>query len=125
VVDSEKVTPTWTYELAQQMVRLSRSESFGLYHATAEGSCSWYDFARKIFAVAGMPVAVEVADPNEFPAKVQRPKYSVLENTGLKAIGVNSFRPWQDGLSRYLDSRPASGVTAPKSLALASQAAPI
>src|SRR5208282_6130807 len=40
VVDSEVVTPTSTAELAQQIVRLSGSDSYGLYHATAEGSCS-------------------------------------------------------------------------------------
>jgi dTDP-4-dehydrorhamnose reductase len=115
VVDSEKVTPTSTYDLAQQMVRLSRSDSFGLYHATAEGSCSWYDFAREIFSMAGMPVTVEIADPKEFPSKVPRPKYSVLENTALKAAGVNSFRSWQEGLGHYLEVGPflmASPATA-------------
>jgi dTDP-4-dehydrorhamnose reductase len=102
VVDSEEVTPTSTYELAQQMVLLSRSDNFGLFHATAEGSCTWYDFAREIFAVANLPAKVEIADPQEFPSKVPRPRYSVLENTALKVHGVNCFRPWQEGLRQYL-----------------------
>lgn len=102
VVDSEEVTPTSTYELAQQMVLLSRSDNFGLFHATAEGSCTWYAFAREIFSVANLPVKVEIADPKEFPAKVQRPTYSVLENAALKAQGLNCFRPWQEGLRHYL-----------------------
>jgi dTDP-4-dehydrorhamnose reductase len=102
VVDTEEVTPTSTWELAQQMVLLSRSDNFGLFHATAEGSCTWYDFAREIFSVARLPAKVEIADPEEFPSKVARPRYSVLENAALKARGANCFRPWQEGLRQYL-----------------------
>jgi dTDP-4-dehydrorhamnose reductase len=105
VVDSEVVTPTSTAELARQIVQLSRSDSYGLYHATAEGSCSWYEFAREIFALTGTTVRLKVADPNEFPAKVARPKYSVLENRALKSRGLNVFKPWQDALHEYLGPR--------------------
>jgi dTDP-4-dehydrorhamnose reductase len=102
VVDSEFVTPTPTSDLARQMVALSRCESYGLYHATAEGACSWFEFAREIFALTYTQVNLKVAGPNEFPAKVPRPKYSVLENRGLKVLGLNTFRPWQEGLRDYL-----------------------
>lgn len=102
VVDSEFVSPTSTAELARQIVAISGSEAYGLYHATAEGSCSWYEFAREIFARAGMTVQVEVALPSEFPAKVPRPLYSVLENSRLKENGLNIFTPWQSGLAEYL-----------------------
>jgi dTDP-4-dehydrorhamnose reductase len=102
VVDSEFVTPTATPELARQMVVLSRCEAYGLYHATAEGGCSWFEFAREILALTNTQVSLKVAGPNEFPAKVPRPKYSVLENRGLKLLGLNTFRAWQDGLRDYL-----------------------
>ena len=102
VVDSEIVTPTSTSDLARQMVALSRCDSYGLYHATAEGACSWFEFAREIFALTDTQVNLKVAGPNEFPAKVPRPKYSVLENRGLKLLGLNTFRPWQEGLQDYL-----------------------
>lgn len=105
VVDSETVSPTSTAELAQQLVRLSRSNSYGLYHATAEGSCSWYEFAREIFALTDTPVRLKVASPDEFPAKVPRPKFSVLENRALKSHALNIFKPWQDGLQNYLGPR--------------------
>jgi dTDP-4-dehydrorhamnose reductase len=113
VVQSETVTPTSTSDLARQMVVLSRSESFGLFHATAEGSCTWYDFAREIFSIAQLPVVVEVAGPYEFPAKVPRPGYSVLENVRLKALGVNCFHPWQEGLQRYLELSHAIHAAVP------------
>jgi dTDP-4-dehydrorhamnose reductase len=113
VVDNEVVSPTSTAELAQQIVHMSRSHSYGLYHATAEGSCSWHEFAREIFAVTETPVKLHVADPADFPAKVARPKYSVLENQALKSVGLNVFRPWQDALHKYLGSRvKASSIPA-------------
>ena len=102
VVASEFVTPTSTLDLARQIVKLSSCDAFGLYHATAEGSCSWYEFAREIFNLTGTEARLKVADPIDSPAKVRRPKYSVLENAGLKSIGMNVFRPWQEGLKDYL-----------------------
>jgi dTDP-4-dehydrorhamnose reductase len=105
VVDCEVVSPTSTAELAQQMVRLSHSDCYGLYHATAEGSCSWYEFAQEIFTITDTPVRLKVASPDEFPAKVARPKYSVLENRELKSRGLNTFKPWQDALHKYLGNR--------------------
>jgi dTDP-4-dehydrorhamnose reductase len=102
VVDSEFVTPTATADLAKQIVELSRCDSFGLYHATAEGSCSWYEFARKIFALTGTEARLTIANAADFPSKVPRPHYSVLENKGLKLIGRNVFRPWKEGLREYL-----------------------
>lgn len=105
VVDSEIVTPTSTRELACQVLALIRSDAYGLYHSTAEGSCSWYEFAREIFSITRTPCRLSVARPDEFPAKVCRPAYSVLENSGLKSCGLNFFRPWQVGLRDYLEAK--------------------
>ena len=102
VVDSEFVSPTSTLDLARLIVTLSRSDAYGLYHATAEGSCSWYEFAREIFSLSNMPVKLEIASPADFPIKVARPLYSVLENHGLKTRGLNIFESWQAGLQNYL-----------------------
>jgi dTDP-4-dehydrorhamnose reductase len=105
VVDSESVSPTYTAELAQQLVVLSRGDCFGLYHGTAEGSCSWFQFARTIFSMTNTAANLQVAGPGDFPAKALRPKYSVLENHALKAQGLNRFGSWQNGLCRYLEQR--------------------
>lgn len=111
VVDDEVVSPTSTVELAKQIVVLSTTKNFGLYHASAEGSCSWFDFAAKIFELANVKANLVVAGLNEFPAKVPRPKYSVLENQGLKKLGLNSFGTWEDGLRRYLAATHLAGGT--------------
>ena len=105
VVKDEFISPTPTRDLARQIVRLSQCEFFGLYHATSEGSCSWYEFAKEIFEVADVKVTLEAASPGEFPAKTPRPAYSVLENRGLKKNGLNEFRAWQDGLREYLEAK--------------------
>jgi len=102
VVDDERVSPTNTRELARQIVALSRSDAYGLYHATAESSCSWHEFAQAIFALSQTTVNVKVASPDEFPAKTPRPKYSVLENRALKLAGLNTFGTWEEGLCDYL-----------------------
>jgi dTDP-4-dehydrorhamnose reductase len=107
VVDDEFISPTPTSQIAQQLLVLSKSAHYGLYHATAEGSCSWFDFAAAIFELTGTRVRLERARPGEFPAKVPRPKYSVLENKSLKSRSLNVFTPWQDGLARYLAQRAA------------------
>ena len=106
VVKDEVVSPTSTAELAKQIALISRTECYGVYHATSEGSCSWYEFAKTIFEMADIKVNLKIAASNEFPMKVPRPKYSVLENARLKAEGLNSFQSWEEGLRAYL-SMPA------------------
>jgi dTDP-4-dehydrorhamnose reductase len=96
-------------EIARQMVVLSRGDCYGLYHATAEGSCSWYELARMIFSLTNAKISLKAAGPHEFPAKVPRPSYSVLEKMALKARGLNQFEPWQKGGRRYLKSISATG----------------
>ncbi|HEX5433546.1 MAG TPA: dTDP-4-dehydrorhamnose reductase [Candidatus Angelobacter sp.] len=110
VVNDEFVTPTPTVEVARQLVVLSRTSDYGLYHATSEGGCSWYEFAQAIFELSGVKVKLEPAQPGEFLAKVARPKYSVLENAALKRSSLNVFQHWKKGLEQYLlrDRQPSA-----------------
>ncbi|MCH8842020.1 MAG: dTDP-4-dehydrorhamnose reductase [SAR324 cluster bacterium] len=105
VVDNEVLTPTFTLDLARQVAHLARSDAFGLYHATAAGDCSWYAFAREIFRLAGLTTPLQVAHPDEFPAKAPRPLYSVLANQGLQEHGLDILLPWREGLAEYFASR--------------------
>ncbi len=103
VVDDEFLTPTATLEVARQLARmLAAGAPDGLYHATAQGSCSWYEFAAEIFRLAGVKTPLHRAAPGEFPIVVRRPKYSVLENSRLQELGLDGMAPWQDGLREYL-----------------------
>jgi len=102
VVHDEVVSPTATSQVAKQIAALSRCDAYGLYHATAEGECSWYEFAKEIFQLSNTDVHLEVATASEFPAKTPRPRYSVLENSALKNHRLNVFTSWQEGLCEYL-----------------------
>ena len=104
VIDDEILTPTYTMDIANQIVRLFHSNTHGLYHVTAQDSCSWYEFAAKIFDLTGTKVKLKIASPSEFPMKVPRPKYSVLENKRLKDIGLDIMPHWKDGLKSYLET---------------------
>ncbi|TWT12894.1 dTDP-4-dehydrorhamnose reductase [Reyranella sp. CPCC 100927] len=105
VVDDEILTPTNTIDIARQVVRLCDARAPGLFHGTAHGQCSWYRFAQEIFSLAGKGVRLLPARPGEFPAKVPRPSYSVLENQALKSLGLDVMSDWESGLKRYLSTR--------------------
>jgi dTDP-4-dehydrorhamnose reductase len=102
VVNDEEISPTNAEDIASQIVQFSRSEAYGLYHVTAEGSCTWYEFAKEIFQTSGVKTRLEIADPSEFPTKVPRPKYSVLANSELKRNNLQDTLHWKDGLKSYL-----------------------
>lgn len=103
VVDDEVLTPTFTEDIARQIVAMADTDAYGLYHVTEQGSCSWFRFAAEIFRLSGAGVKLSVADPDEFPMKVARPKYSVLENSALKTLGMDLMPDWQEGLKTYLE----------------------
>ena len=110
VVDDEILTPTSTREVARQLLHmLRRGADDGLYHATAEGHCSWYEFAGEIFRRSGSAIQLNRAAPGEFPMKVPRPKYSVLENANLKRQGLNVMRSWPEALADYLSEKHGIG----------------
>jgi dTDP-4-dehydrorhamnose reductase len=102
VVDDEFVSPTYTPDVANQLVRLADADARGVVHSTANGSCSWYEFAEAIFQLTHTKVKLLRAAPGEFPMKVPRPKYSVLENAALKRLGIDRMPLWNDSLARYL-----------------------
>ena len=102
VVDDEILTPTYTMDIVKQLSGVIKSDAYGLYHVTAQGQCSWHQFAAEIFKLTNTQVKLSVADPDEFPSKVPRPKYSVLGNGALSEAGIDTMPAWQDGLGQYL-----------------------
>lgn len=104
VVNDQIGSPTSTDDLSNAILALLGSGEYGLYHATCEGYCSWYDFAVRIFQEQGIVVRVDPVTSKEFPRPSPRPKWSVLNNVHLKQVGKNVFRPWQDALRTYLET---------------------
>jgi dTDP-4-dehydrorhamnose reductase len=109
VVTDEVVSPTYAADLAQQIVELTGTDSYGTFHVTNQGACSWYEFAAEIFEQTGTPVKVRAARSSDFPKKSPRPTYSVLENRALQQLGMDRMPDWRESLRRYLEA--VSGAT--------------
>ena len=105
VVNDQLGSPTSTVDLARCIINIVRTESYGTYHATCEGQCSWYDFAKKIFELKGINIKVNPITSEELSRPAPRPKYSVLDNFMLKLIGMNSFRTWEEAIEEYLNKK--------------------
>lgn len=103
VVDDQIGSPTYTYDLARLLVDMIESDRYGAYHATNEGICSWYEFAKEIFRAAGMDnVSVTPVKSGEFPVKAKRPKNSRMSKEKLVTNGFSLLPAWQDAVARYI-----------------------
>ena len=102
VVDDQVGSPTYTYDLARLLVYMIETEKYGRYHATNEGLCTWYEFAKEIFRQAGVDVKVVPVTSEQFQAKARRPHNSRMNKDKLEAMGFQRLPSWQDALSRYL-----------------------
>lgn len=103
VVDDQIGSPTYTRDLAVLLADMVESEEYGEYHASNEGFCSWYEFAKEIFQTAGMhEVQVTPISSSEFPAKAKRPFNSRMSKEKLVKKGFSRLPAWQDALKRYM-----------------------
>ena len=105
VVNDQRCTPTYSFDLAETLAALIARDVMGLFHVTSGGDCSWYEFAAEIFRRAGVRADLTPITSAEFGAAARRPGYSVLSNEGVVAVGVLPPRPWQDALGAYLVER--------------------
>ena len=105
VVEDQVGSPTSARELARAITAQLFTDNYGLFHATCEGNCSWADFAREIFRLAGRDTYVEGITSAEFAAKAPRPAYSILENYMLKLTGGYQFADWHDALDYYMKAQ--------------------
>lgn len=106
VVCDQIGTPTSTLELVKGIDSLLFSNNYGLFHATCEGQCSWADFARKVFALAGKEMTVEAVTTAQYladyPQQAARPANSVLENYMFKMTNGFSFADWEEAIEEYM-----------------------
>ncbi len=99
VVFDQAGTPTYAGDLAGAILRVLENPVPGIYHYSNEGVCSWYDFTRMIAAFAGHTACdIRPCHSDEFPSKVHRPAYSVLDKTKIKETYGLSIPYWTDSL---------------------------
>ena len=102
VVDDQRLGPTYTAHLARKMVQLLASTARGTVHVTNQGECTWYEFARRLFELAGLTADLTPTTSQEFGAKATRPAYSVLANEALSRASLEPMPHWSQGLADYL-----------------------
>lgn len=104
VVDDQRGQPTWTRDLAAQILALVGSAAPpGIYHATSSGDTTWFGLAREIFRLIGAdPERVRPTTTDEFPRPAPRPGYSVLGHGRWSQAGLRPIRPWDEALAEAL-----------------------
>jgi dTDP-4-dehydrorhamnose reductase len=101
-VDDQVGHPTFTHDLAQVVRRVALDRLSGVVHATNQGACSWYDFAREVVAAMGKdpsmvrPISTSDLQP---PRPAPRPANSVLDNSVLRAAGYAATRDFRAPLA--------------------------
>jgi dTDP-4-dehydrorhamnose reductase len=114
VVNDQHGSPTWAYDLANTaadiIMRIDNGFMLphGIYHYTNTGNITWYEFAQEIYAqgknlgILKKDCIVKPCTSTEFPAKVKRPAYSVLDKEKIQqAMGI-SIPQWDFSLGKYL-----------------------
>ena len=107
VVFDQCGTPTYAYDLAAIIFDIVENGKFvgndGIYHYSNEGVCSWFDFTKMIAEYAGnCNCDIQPCHSDEFPSKVKRPAYSVLDKTKIKNTFGITIPYWTDSLKKCL-----------------------
>jgi len=105
VVNDQICSPTCTDDLAAATVKIFTTGAFGLYHLTSAGECTWHEFARSIFELAGVNADLHGVSSADLGAPAQRPEYSVLANDAYRNLGMTPICHWREALADYLRER--------------------
>jgi len=108
VVDDQLGQPTWTADLAAQLVAMLDADApAGIYHGTNSGEATWFEFARAVLEDSGLdPERITPTDSSAFVRPAPRPSYSVLGHDAWAAVGLSPMRDWREALA----DAAASGV---------------
>lgn len=104
VVDDQRGQPTWSSDLARQIVALLDSGApAAVYHGTSSGEATWFTLAREIYRLIGAdPDRVHPTTTDAFPRPAPRPAYSVLGHDRWAAVGLIPMRDWREALAEAL-----------------------
>lgn len=105
VVNDQVLGPTYTKDMAAKILEIIDKGENGLYHVTNSDQCSWFEFTGKILELAGLSADLAPTTTEAYGLKAKRPSYSVLENGGVKRLGLAEMRPWHDALQDYMKDK--------------------
>lgn len=98
VVNDQIGSPSFTTQVAEQVLALIHADQQGVYHVASSGKISWYDLAVETFRQAGVECRVNPIPSSEFPSKARRPAYSLLDCRSTVAITQLEMGNWKDNL---------------------------
>ena len=102
VVHDQFGSPTWSYQLAEQIEKVMDADQNGIFHATSEGYCTWYELATKFLGEMAIPNGFIPCTTRDYPTPTERPANSILENQRLKAGGLNIMLDWRADLIQFV-----------------------
>lgn len=105
VVNDQIGTPTHAVDLAEALLTIIQNHNlqpttsnFGIYNFSNEGQCSWYDFAKKIFEINKIKIALHPIPTTSYPTPAKRPAYSVLDKSKIKEVFGVEIKNWMKSL---------------------------
>jgi dTDP-4-dehydrorhamnose reductase len=104
VVSDQTFAPTYAPDLARAAIALARSGARGVFHVANDGACSWHELAVAALEAAGVRAQVAAITSADLDAPAARPRYSVLDTSRYRALGLASMRPWRDALREMLSA---------------------
>ena len=110
VVSDQIGSPTYAVDVAELLAEMIKTEKYGIYHATNEGYCSWYELAKEIFNVAGMDVKVNPILALDFKTIARRPYNSRLAKTSLSINNFHRLPSWAEAVNKFCVSIGKSAV---------------
>ncbi len=102
VIDDQIMSPTSTSEIARVVCHFLENNltSYGTYHFSGRGECSWYEFTKAIFSQCSLSNPVTRVSWKDFPSALRRPEYSAFDTAKIaKLVSVPS---WEEHLKNYL-----------------------
>jgi len=105
VVDDQHGSPTYAPHLAQALVELMQTRSFGIWHLAGGGHTTWHGLASRLYQVMGLSTAVVPVTTDEFPRPAPRPACSILESLQSPSIALPR---WESGLDEFVTNHKAT-----------------
>lgn len=102
IIHDQIGSPTYTADLAPLLVDMMETNKYGIYHATNEGFCSWYEFANEIFKQGAIEVKINPITTDQYPTAAKRPMNSRMSKTKIVEFGFKPLVTWKDALKEYL-----------------------
>ena len=113
VVSDQIGSPTYAKDLAEHTLRILSNDNYkwsqgDLFHYSNNGSCSWYEFARTIFELTNINIQLNQLKTEDYPTKVSRPKYSLLDKSKFENTFKIQIRDWKSSLIDMLKKELAA-----------------